>query len=229
FPGKPLVDIGGKSMIQRVYDQASKCASLNKVIVATDHEKIATHVQAFGGSVSMTSDKHQSGTDRCEEILSNQNETFDYVVNIQGDEPFINPRQITELTQLLDGKTELATLIRKIDKQETLASFHVVKVIINKNNEAIYFSRSPLPFLRNAAQNNWVAQHQYYKHIGIYGYRADILKEVTSLPVSSLEKAEALEQLRWIENGYKIVTGFTVYETIGIDTPEDLEKVKDFY
>lgn len=229
FPGKPLVDIGGKTMIQRVYEQAKKCKSLHEVIVATDHAGIAEEVKKFGGAVSMTSANHQSGTDRCYEALKNQQELYDYVINIQGDEPFINPKQITELAQLFDGTVQLATLIKKIEKEEDVHNPNIVKVVSNSSQEAIYFSRSPLPYNRNADRQNWLSNHDYFKHVGIYGYRADILEKITSLPVSSLEKAESLEQLRWIENGLKIKVGETSYPSIGIDTPKDLDKVKDFY
>lgn len=229
FPGKPLVDIGGKTMIQRVYEQAKKCKALDEVIVATDHAGIAEEVQKFGGAVSMTSADHQSGTDRCFEALKNQKHAYDYVINIQGDEPFINPKQITELAQLFDGNTQLATLIKRIEKEADIHNPNIVKVVKNSLSEAIYFSRSPLPYNRNADKQNWLLSHDYFKHVGIYGYRTDILEKITSLPVSSLEKAESLEQLRWIENGLKIKVGETNYPTIGIDTPEDLVKVKDFY
>jgi len=229
FPAKPLADIGGKTMVQRVYEQVKKCKAISEVIVATDHEEIANTIKGFGGNVSMTSEKHQSGTDRCFEALSNQNEKFDYVVNIQGDEPFINPKQIAELTRLLDGNTQLATLVKRIDKEEDIFSPNVVKVVFDKNGKAIYFSRSPIPFDRSTAKSMWYQSENYYKHIGIYAYRTNILEKVTKLPVSNLERAESLEQLRWIENGFSIKVSETEYPSIGIDTPEDLEKVKDFY
>ncbi|MTI20571.1 3-deoxy-manno-octulosonate cytidylyltransferase [Fulvivirga sp. RKSG066] len=229
FPAKPLTDIGGKTMIQRVYEQATKCKALDKVLVATDHIEIAKAVKSFEGNVTMTSDHHQSGTDRCYEALSNQDKVYDYVVNIQGDEPFINPKQIAELTHLLDGNTQLATLAKLIDKEDDLFSSNVVKAIFDKNQKAIYFSRSPIPFNRNNEKSQWHKADNYYKHIGIYAYRTDILEKITKLPVSRLEKAESLEQLRWIENGFSIKIATTEYQSIGIDTPEDLEKVKDFY
>lgn len=229
FPGKPLVDIGGKTMIQRVYEQAKKCKALAEVVVATDHIGIAEEVKKFGGHVSMTNADHQSGTDRCFEALQNQPHRYDYVINIQGDEPFINPKQIAELAQLFDGQTELATLIRKIDQEPDIHNPNIVKAMRNKQDEAIYFSRSPVPYNRNVEKTNWLENHQYYKHVGIYGYRSDILEKITSLPLSSLEQVESLEQLRWIENGLRIKVAETSYPTIGIDTPEDLEKVKDFY
>jgi len=229
FPAKPLADIGGKSMIQRVYEQASKCKSLLEVVVATDHQEIADEVASFGGKFVMTREDHQSGTDRCYEAYENLNQHFDYVVNIQGDEPFINPKQIIELIQLLDGATPLATLAKKIDQEDDLMSPNVVKVIFDKNQKALYFSRSPIPYNRTAAKNNWTGNHDYFKHIGIYAYRTDVLDKITKLKVSSLENAESLEQLRWLQNGYSIKVNETSYHSIGIDTPEDLEKVKDFY
>lgn len=223
FPAKPLADIGGKSMIQWVYAQASKSTKLSKVVVATDDQRIFDHVQSFGGVVCMTSGDHPSGTDRCFEALTKQKETFDYLVNIQGDEPFISPKQIDTLAAMLDGNTELATLAKRITDQESLQNPNVVKVVRNVHDEALYFSRSPIPFARNTKE-----EIIYFKHIGMYGYRADILEKVTKLKVSKLEKAESLEQLRWLENGFKIKVAETDQETIGVDTPEDLEKAVAF-
>jgi len=231
FPAKPLADLDGKSMIRRVYEQAKKSTSLAKVIVATDHEEIFDHVIAFGGEVCMTSAHHASGTDRCYEVLSKESSSFDYVINIQGDEPFIAPEQIDLLASLLDGETELATLIKKIDSVEQLFNPNLVKAVVNKNSEALYFSRSPIPYFRNMEQAEWVTHHPYYKHIGMYAYRNDVLEKITRLEMSSLEKVESLEQLRWLENGFKIKVKETSMETLGIDTPEDLEqairKLKD--
>ncbi len=229
FPAKPLADIGGKSMIQRVYEQAKKCKSLLEVVVATDHDEIAAKVKSFGGKVLITREDHQSGTDRCYEAYTKVNQVFDYVINIQGDEPFINPKQITELAQLLDGTTQLATLAKKIDKEDDLFSPNVVKVVMDTNKKALYFSRSPIPYNRTAPKNNWTGHHDYFKHVGIYAYRTDVLEKITKLKVSGLEQAESLEQLRWLQNGYSIKVNETQYHSIGIDTPEDLEKVKDFY
>ena len=223
FPAKPLADLGGKSMIRRVYEQAKKSKSLSKVVVATDHEEIYNHVIDFGGEVYMTSPHHASGTDRCYEVLSKETSSFDYVINIQGDEPFIAPEQIDLLASLLDGKTELATLIKKIDSVEQLLNPNLVKVVLNKDQEALYFSRSVITYFRNQEQAEWVIHHSYYKHIGLYAYRNDVLEKITRLEISSLEKAESLEQLRWLENGYKIKVKETSIETMGIDTPEDLQ------
>jgi 3-deoxy-manno-octulosonate cytidylyltransferase (CMP-KDO synthetase) len=224
FPAKPLADIDGKSMIQRVYEQVAKSKSITTAIVATDHQEIYDHVKKFGGEVCMTSENHVSGTDRCYETLTLQKQTFDYVINIQGDEPFIQPEQIDLLSALLDGNTEIATLVKIIDQQDQLFNANVVKAVVSKNKEALYFSRSTVPHIRNTDESEWLTKHTFYKHIGMYGYRSDILKQLTQLEVSSLEKAESLEQLRWLENGFKIKVAETKTETIGIDTPDDLEK-----
>jgi len=224
FPGKPLVDINGKTMIRRVYEQAV-IANLNKVVVATDDERIASEVKSFGGEFILTSDQHQSGTDRCAEVAAKLL-GFDIVVNIQGDEPFIDPEQISLLTScFLDEKVKLATLIKEIKENSELFNANIPKVVINNNQQAIYFSRNPIPFIRNADQENWKNNHQFYKHIGIYAYKTATLLAITQLKPSSLELAESLEQLRWIENGYQIQTKVTSIETIAIDTPEDLQKI----
>jgi len=225
FPGKPLVEIDGKSMIQRVYEQAKKCASLSEVIVATDDERILQHVIHFGGFGMMTSSDHQSGTDRCAEVASIHPE-YDVIINIQGDEPYIDPEQITKVaTCFNDGDTQLATLIKKITNPEELNNPNSPKVIINKHSEAIYFSRTPLPYLRGHEPKEWLKHFTYFKHIGIYGYRADVLQQITKLPISSLEKAESLEQLRWLENGYRIKVAETELETHAVDVQEDLQKL----
>ena len=226
FPGKPLVDIAGKTMIQRVYEQAKKCVHLSEVIVATDDQRIYDHVTAFGGKAIMTSPNHQSGTDRCAEVAQ-IHPTYEVVINIQGDEPYIDPEQISKVISCFnDPEAQIATLIKKVLTNEELNNANSPKVIINKNSEAIYFSRSPLPHIRGQEPQNWLQHFTYYKHIGIYGYRADILQQISKLPISSLEKAESLEQLRWIENGYKIKVAETEIETIAIDTPEDLANLK---
>lgn len=226
FPGKPLADMNGKPMIQRVYEQVKK--SINDVWVATDDEQIHSTVISFGGKAVMTSPNHKSGTDRIQEAYSKINENFDVIINVQGDEPFIQPEQIEALKNCFDSKdVELATLVkpfRKEDGFDALFNANSPKVVINKRNEAIYFSRSIVPYLRDAHHTEWLDKHIFYKHIGMYAYRSDILKEITQLPQSLLEKAESLEQLRWIENGYRIRVGYTDVETIGIDTPEDMEK-----
>jgi len=225
FPGKPLVDIAGKSMIQRVYEQAKKCNQLTEVFVATDDTRIYDHVLGFGGAAVMTSADHQSGTDRCAEVAM-QHPQYSVIINIQGDEPFIDPEQISKLASCFnDADTQIATLVKKVLTQQELFNTNSPKVVINKLSEAVYFSRSPLPHIRGQETENWLNYFTYFKHIGIYGYRADILQQITKLPVSSLEKAESLEQLRWIENGYRIKVAETELETYAVDTPEDLERL----
>ena len=223
FPGKPLADVKGKTMIQRVYDQAKKCKLLSEVIVATDDKRIESAVKKFKGKVVMTSDKHESGTDRCFDALKKFGGKFDSVINIQGDEPFIHPEQISKVANCFkDKNVELATLVMKMDSIHELTNHNTIKVIINKKREAIYFSRTAIPYYRGENFSEWLKLHAYYKHVGIYGYRTDILLEVTKLERSSLEIAESLEQLRWLENGYKIKVEFTEHESHSIDTPEDL-------
>ncbi|WP_066831619.1 3-deoxy-manno-octulosonate cytidylyltransferase [Rufibacter ruber] len=228
FPGKPLVEIGGKSMIQRVYEQAQK-STLDGVVVATDDARIFDHVMAFGGTAVMTSPDHQSGTDRCYEALQQVQEPFEVVVNIQGDEPFIQPEQIDKvLACFAQPEAQLATLIKVVQSQEELFNPNSPKVVVGEQGQALYFSRQPIPYLRGVEEQQWLDQHTYFKHIGIYGYRSTVLAEITQLPPSSLEKAESLEQLRWLQNGYRIVTAITDKETIGIDTPADLEKALSY-
>lgn len=226
FPGKPLADMEGKPMIQRVYEKVR--LALNDVWVATDDIRISDAVKAFGGNVIMTSTEHKSGTDRCNEAYARIGEQFDVIINIQGDEPFIQPEQIEALKQCFDSKqVQLATLVKPFKKEggfDVLFNPNSPKVVINKKNEAIYFSRSVVPYIRDAHHTEWLDKHTFYKHIGMYAYRADVLGEITKLSQSSLELAESLEQLRWIENGYKIKVGYTELETIGIDTPEDMQK-----
>jgi 3-deoxy-manno-octulosonate cytidylyltransferase (CMP-KDO synthetase) len=225
FPAKMLADIAGKPMIQRVFEQVLKAKKLSKVVVATDHELIAEKVKSFGGEVMMTRPEHQSGTDRCAEVLNKQTTPFTHVINIQGDEPFIDPEQIDILADTLQkDNTEIATLAIALNDLERILDPNVVKVVINSLGNALYFSRHPIPFVRNAPQNEWT-KHSYFQHVGLYGYRADILQKITQLKPSSLEKAESLEQLRWLENAYQIRVGITKHESIGIDVPEDIEKV----
>lgn len=226
FPGKPLVDMAGKPMIQRVYEQVK--LALDEVWVATDDSRILNAVEAFGGNAVMTSPNHKSGTDRCKEAYEKIDKPFDVVINIQGDEPFIQPEQIQAIKGCFDsGNVELATLVKPFKKEDgfdALFNNNSPKVVINKLDEAIYFSRSIIPYIRDVHHTEWLDKHTFYKHIGMYAYRVDVLKEITLLPQSSLELAESLEQLRWIENGYKIKVGYTSVETIGIDTPDDMEK-----
>jgi 3-deoxy-manno-octulosonate cytidylyltransferase (CMP-KDO synthetase) len=226
FPGKPLVDIDGKTMIQRVYEQAKSCTNLTDVIVATDDERIFNEVIRFGGKVAMTANTHQSGTDRCAEVVNGLTENYDVVINIQGDEPFINPEQIKQLCNCFaDSKTQIATLVKKISHSEDLFNENKVKAVLDKNNFALYFSRNPVPYFRGEPKENWLNKHAYFKHIGIYGYQIAVLKEITQLNPSSLELTEGLEQLRWLENGYNIKVAETELEAIAIDTPEDLQKI----
>jgi 3-deoxy-manno-octulosonate cytidylyltransferase (CMP-KDO synthetase) len=194
-------------------------------MIATDHQLIYEHVQSFGGQVVMTSPDHPSGTDRCFEALEKTDFPGSYVINIQGDEPFIQPEQINILANCVkDTHTQIATLVKKIEDTGTLFDPNKPKVILNTRSEAIYFSRQTLPYVRGAENEHWLEKHTFYKHIGMYAYRTDILAQLTRLPVSDLEKAEALEQLRWLENGYRIKAAITPYDSIGIDTPEDLQK-----
>jgi len=227
FPGKPLALIGGKTMIRRVFEQASKVS--NSVFVATDDLRIAEEVKSFGGDFVMTSPNHRSGTDRCSEaaglIEIKTGSSIDVVINLQGDEPFIREEQIRLLMDCFDDpEVMIATLIRKVEKGEELSGPNQPKVVTDVNGYAIYFSRSVIPYLRGAESERWSSMHTYYKHLGIYAFRRSVLDEVTRLPQSGLEIAEALEQNRWIENGYRIKTAITPWESIGIDTPDDLER-----
>lgn len=231
FPGKPLADMNGKTMIQRVYEQVN--GLLDVVYVATDDERIRDNVVSFGGRAIMTSPDHQSGTDRCFEAYTKSGVDCEVVVNIQGDEPFIHPSQIETLKACFaDSEVEIATLVKPFSREDDFESAlfnpNSPKVVLNKYNEAMYFSRSVIPYVRGKGHTEWLANHLYYKHIGLYAYRADVLKEITSLPQSPLELAESLEQLRWLENGYRIKAGITNEETIGIDTPDDMEKAIAF-
>lgn len=230
FPAKPLADMAGKPMIQRVYEQVQKVVS--EVWVATDDKRIESVVTSFGGKAIMTSPDLQSGTDRIYAAYKNIDSDADVIINTQGDEPFVQPSQIEAVMRCFDtDDVQIATLVkpfRKEDGFDVLFNPNSPKVVINKDNEAIYFSRSIIPYIRDIHHTKWLDKHTFYKHIGMYAYRTDILKQITSLPQSSLEKAESLEQLRWIENGYRIKVGYTDTETIGIDTPEDLQRALEF-
>lgn len=230
FPGKPLVDIAGKTMIERVYEQSAK--ALDFVVVATDDQRIFKEVKKFNGQVVITSGNHQSGTDRCMEALElfekESGEQFDVVINIQGDEPFIQPEQIKNIAYSFeDEKTEIATLIKKITEPEVVFDPSCPKVIMNTRQEAIYFSRSTIPYIQNADKKDWFNRFTFYEHLGLYGYRSDVLRKITRLAPSSLEIAESLEQNRWLENGFKIRVLETDHENISIDTQEDLDKILD--
>lgn len=230
FPAKPLAMLGGKPVIQRVYEQVN--GILDDACVATDDERIEAAVKAFGGKVVMTSTEHRSGTDRVQEAFEKVGEGYDVVVNIQGDEPFIQPSQLEAVKACFeDEATQIATLVKpftEADGWEALQNPNSPKVVVDGRMNALYFSRSVIPYLRGVEKEEWLKCHTYYKHIGLYAYRAEVLREITRLPQSSLELAESLEQLRWLENGYRIKVGITHTETIGIDTPEDLEKAEKF-
>lgn len=222
FPGKPLVLIDGVSMLQRVYMQALKTKSLTRVIVATDDERIAEHVKSFGGDVMMTSPNHQSGTDRCAEVISKLDLPYDIAINIQGDEPYIQPEQIDLLCNCFErSETDIATLIKQTSYTDEINNTNVVKAVVSNTQRALYFSRSAIPYNRNKKEDI-----VYHKHIGIYAYRVSVLKQLALLPEGLLEQAESLEQLRWLENGFHIQTALTNFETIAIDTPEDLDRLK---
>ena len=229
FPGKPLALLGGKPVIERVYKQVS---GLLDAVVATDDERIYETVRAFGGRAEMTSAEHRSGTDRCWEAYCKQGAVYDAVINVQGDEPFIRREQIEALMRCFDDpQTDIATLVKPFtaeDGLEALENPNSPKVVLDARSRALYFSRSVIPYLRGVPREEWLARHTFYKHIGIYAFRTEALRAVTALPQSSLEKAESLEQLRWLENGFRIGVGISDAETVGIDTPEDLERAEAF-
>jgi len=230
FPGKPLAMIGNRSMICRVYEQVSGCSGLDGVIVATDDERIFRHVKEFGGEVMMTSDKHRSGTDRIGEVVQQLSETntepFDIIVNIQGDEPLLDPSQINLLLSCFtDPDVGIASLMKAISSRDELFNPNVVKVTTDRKSFALYFSRASIPHLRGVQEEDWLQKGTHFKHIGLYAFRTGILTEITKLEESPLETAESLEQLRWLEHGYRIKMVPTEYETIAIDTPEDLLKL----
>lgn len=229
FPGKPLALLNNKPMIQWVYENVSK--ALDHVWVATDDNRIFDAVNKFGGKAVKTKSTHQSGTDRCAEaaqILAKKI-NFDVIINVQGDEPFIQPEQIELLKSCFDGGTEIATLIKKIENsEEELLNPNRPKVVLNKKAEALYFSRSPIPYLRGHSVTDWLSGNTYWAHIGMYAYTSDVLQKITTLEQGTLEKAESLEQLRWLENGFKIKTAVTTHQSIGIDTPDDLNSALSF-
>lgn len=224
FPGKPLAMLKNKPMIQWVFENVSKAVS--EVWIATDDQRIFAAVEQFGGKAVITNSTHQSGTDRCAEAarILKENIKFDVVINIQGDEPFIQPEQIELLKScFINSKTEIATLIKKVESKDELFNPNRPKVAVGKNGEALYFSRSTIPYIREHEQSRWISENTFWAHIGMYAYRSDILHKITQLEPGILEKAESLEQLRWLENGYKIQTAITTHQSIGIDTPEDLK------
>ena len=224
FEGKPLALINGKMMVQRVYEQAKKADRLAEVVVATDDERIFNAVESFGGKAVMTSKNHKSGTDRCCEVVDKIGKGFGAVINIQGDEPYINPLQINQIAELISDKdTPLASLCKPISDDDELKSPNAVKVVFDKNGKALYFSRFAIPYLRNQVERT------FYKHIGIYAYKCDVLKQVAALPQSGLELAESLEQLRWLENGYTVRMGVTEFESFSVDVPEDIVKIEKIF
>ena len=230
FPGKPLALLGGKPVIQRVYEQVKEC--FDDLYVATDDNRIKDAVQSFGGKVVMTSPDCNNGTERCLDAYKRLALDCDVIVNIQGDEPFIQRRQVQALLDCFDSEeTDIATLVKPFDAADGLERLECPnspKVVLNEKGYALYFSRSVIPYLRSVEKEEWLEKHTFYKHLGVYAYRADLLEKLTTLPQSPMEKAESLEQLRWLENGYRIKVGVTDIETIGIDTPEDLERAKAF-
>lgn len=231
FPGKPLAEIAGKPMIQWVYERA--CEAFEHVYVATDDQRIADAVTNFGGKYIITSPNHQSGTDRCAEALkiaeNKTGLTFGIVVNIQGDEPFIRPEQLKLVTEpFSNSKVQIATLVKPFGATDNIFNPNTPKVVVGTNGNALYFSRSAIPFIRSSEQHNWAKTNTFYKHIGLYAYRSGALNEITKLEQSPLEVAESLEQLRWLENGYAIAVSVTNMETLAVDTPEDLERLKEY-
>lgn len=230
FPGKPLAILGGKPVIQRVYEQVTTV--LDEAYVATDDERIYNKVQEFGGRVVMTSPNHKSGTDRIEEAVQKIGTDADIIINVQGDEPFIHPSQIEALIKCFDDPTtQIATLGKPFDKDADISLLdnpNSPKIVVDNNSFALYFSRSVIPFIRGVEHNQWLGKYPFLKHLGIYAYRTRVLHEITRLPQSSLELAESLEQLRWLQNGYRIRVGTTNIETVGIDTPEDLQRAEDY-
>ena len=230
FPAKPLAMLGGKPIIERVYTQVRR--AVEDVVVATDDERIYDAVCSFGGRAVMTSTEHQSGTDRCYEAMTKVGGDYDVIINVQGDEPFIQPEQIESLVACFDDPaTDIATLVKPFSESdgiEALENPNSPKVVITRDMKAIYFSRSVIPYMRGVERQEWLTKHTYYKHIGMYAFRSRTLGEITRLEQSSLELSEKLEQLRWLENGYRIGVGITDIETIGIDTPDDLRRAEEF-
>jgi 3-deoxy-manno-octulosonate cytidylyltransferase (CMP-KDO synthetase) len=227
FPGKPLAMLGGKTVIQRVYEQA--VSVLDEAYVATDDERIFQTVTGFGGQAVMTRTDHKSGTDRIEEAVEKLGTDADVIINIQGDEPFIQASQIETLMHLFDDpETQIGTLGKPFETMEAVQNPNSPKIVCDRRGFALYFSRSVIPYVRNKEQQEWLQHFPYLKHLGLYAYRREVLHEVTQLPQSPLELAESLEQLRWLENGYRIRVGKTDVETVGIDTPEDLQRAEEF-
>lgn len=230
LPGKPLALIAGKTMIQRVYEQVQKCTAISEVWVATDDDRIEAEVRKFNGNVVKTSSECPSGTDRCAEVLAKLHSDADVVINVQGDEPFIQPEQIGQLAELMKKSgAEIGTLCKKIEDVEAIFNPNVVKVVKSNQDKALYFSRNPVPFVRGEIEAEWINKTTFFKHVGMYGYRASILPELTQLPLGKLEQAENLEQLRWLEAGFSISVAETEWDSNGIDTPEDLKNAEAYF
>ncbi|NQX91294.1 MAG: 3-deoxy-manno-octulosonate cytidylyltransferase, partial [Flavobacteriales bacterium] len=225
FPGKPLAEINGKSMITRVVEQCNLASKLHSALVATDDERIMDHLRSKGIECVMTHTSHKSGTDRCHEALSHLPSDVGGVINIQGDEPFIKPEQIDQVAQLLEDGAQIATLVKPMTEIEKVLDPNRVKVTLNHENKALYFSRSPIPHIREGNIQKWIEKYHFYKHLGIYGYTKPALRAIAHLEPSPLEEAESLEQLRWLENGWDIQAGITKYESPSVDTPADLERI----
>lgn len=227
FPGKPLALLGGKPVIQHVYEKVA--AVLEAAYVATDDERIYDVVKSFGGQVVMTRTDHKSGTDRIEEAIEKIGGEWDVVVNVQGDEPFVAKSQLDTICHCFDDPTtQIATLGKPFESMEAVQNPNSPKIVVDNMGFAMYFSRSVIPYVRGKEKSSWLTHYPFLKHLGIYAYRKDVLRQVTQLPQSSLEIAESLEQLRWLQNGFKIKVGTTDVETVGIDTPQDLERAEEF-
>lgn len=227
FPGKPLALLGGKPVIQHVYEKVA--AVLEAAYVATDDERIYDVVKSFGGQVVMTRTDHKSGTDRIEEAIEKIGGEWDVVVNVQGDEPFVAKSQLDTICHCFDDPTtQIATLGKPFESMEAVQNPNSPKIVVDNMGFAMYFSRSVIPYVRGKEKSSWLTHYPFLKHLGIYAYRKDVLRQVTQLPQSSLEIAESLEQLRWLQNGFKIKVGTTDVETVGIDTPQDLERAEEY-
>lgn len=225
FPGKPLASIKGKTMLQRVYDQSCSAKKLDDIIIATDDERIEQHARSFGANVVMTGTEHPSGTDRCFEAYTTHGKKYTHVINIQGDEPFLDPEQINSLAAICNESVEIATQMTKCHDYEVLFDIGEVKIVLNNKQEAQYFSRSVIPYIKGVEEQEWHKHFDYFRHVGMYAYRVDILEKICLLKPSSLEMAESLEQLRWLVNGFKIKCVETSFDSHCVDSPEDIEKV----
>jgi 3-deoxy-manno-octulosonate cytidylyltransferase (CMP-KDO synthetase) len=225
FPGKPLALINGVSMLERVYRQAAASTTLSEIIIATEDERIMEHAVKIGAKAVMTRADHPSGTDRCYEAYTLNGKKYDYLLNIQGDEPFLDPTQIDSLVEVCNGEVEIATQMTKCNSHEILFDKGEVKIVLDSQNRALYFSRNVIPFIKGKDEKEWHLYHAYFRHVGMYVYRTDILERITKLAPSPLEKAESLEQLRWLEHGFKIKCMETDFDSHCVDTPEDIEKV----